>query len=133
MEVHKWTSGKWGRATCHFAGRVPPRPGAPAAHLRVYLALLPSGPDAVRRLKLHRVRAAVRPTSWSRRRLQQHVSVAWACACGQQGPAQPTGSAEAKVRLKPDPTHDKVRLKPDPTYKPDPTLRGQELASQPLV
>jgi len=31
-------------------------------HLRVYLALLPSGPDAVRRLKLHRVRAAVRPT-----------------------------------------------------------------------
>src|SRR5690606_34711024 len=41
---------------------VPPRPGAPAAHLRDYLALLPSGPDAVRRLKLHRVRAAVRPT-----------------------------------------------------------------------
>src|SRR6476620_11636098 len=29
-------------------------------HLRVYLALLPSGPDAVRRLKLHRVRAAMR-------------------------------------------------------------------------
>ena len=32
-------------------------------HLRVYLALLPSGPDAVRRLGLHRVRAAVRPTN----------------------------------------------------------------------
>jgi|RhiMetdeSRZDD1v2_1073273.scaffolds.fasta_scaffold300759_2 hypothetical protein len=31
-------------------------------HLRVYLALLPSGPDAVRRLKLHRVRAAMRRT-----------------------------------------------------------------------
>jgi len=31
-------------------------------HLRVCLALLPSGPDAVRRLKLHRVRAAVRLT-----------------------------------------------------------------------
>ena len=31
-------------------------------HPRVYLALLPSGPDAVRRLKLTRVRAAVRRT-----------------------------------------------------------------------
>jgi len=31
-------------------------------HLRVYLALLPSGPDAVRRLKLHRVRAAMQHT-----------------------------------------------------------------------
>src|SRR6058998_3842852 len=41
----------------------PPRPGAPAAHLRIYLALLPSGPDAVRRLRLHRARAAVRPTT----------------------------------------------------------------------
>ena len=29
----------------------------------VYLALLPSGPDAVRRLKLHRIRAAVRPVT----------------------------------------------------------------------
>jgi len=29
-------------------------------HPRVYLALLPSGPDAVRRLKLTRDRAAVR-------------------------------------------------------------------------
>ena len=37
------------------------------AHLRVYLALLPSGPDAVRRLRLHRVRAAVRPTRRRRR------------------------------------------------------------------
>jgi len=33
------------------------------SHLRVYLALLPSGPDAVRRLGLHRVRAAVRRTA----------------------------------------------------------------------
>ena len=57
-------------------GWAPPRPGAPAAHLRVYLALLPSGPDAVRRLKLHRVRAAVRPTRRRRLRLQQHSSVA---------------------------------------------------------
>src|SRR5262249_36610987 len=40
--------------------RAPPRPGGPAAQLRDYLALLPSGPDAVRRLTLHRVRAAVR-------------------------------------------------------------------------
>src|SRR4051812_34818975 len=39
--------------------RIPPRPGWPAAHVRIYLALLPSGPDAVHRLKLHRVRAAV--------------------------------------------------------------------------
>ena len=36
-------------------------PEGPAAHVSDYLALLPSGPDAVRRLKLHRVRAAVRP------------------------------------------------------------------------
>src|SRR5947208_14066953 len=34
-------------------------PEEPAAHLRIYLALLPSGPDAVRRLKLHRFRTAV--------------------------------------------------------------------------
>src|SRR5688572_10322687 len=47
--------------TCNF-GWAPPQPGRPAAHLRVYLALLPSGPDAVRRLKLHRLRAAVRLT-----------------------------------------------------------------------
>src|SRR5215218_7794878 len=42
----------------HFF-RVSPRPGEPAAHVRICLALLPSGPDAVRRLKLHRDRAAV--------------------------------------------------------------------------
>src|SRR5918995_2212907 len=35
-------------------------PGGPAAHVSDYLALLPSGPDAVHRLKLHRFRAAVR-------------------------------------------------------------------------
>src|SRR5919204_6572766 len=34
-------------------------PEEPAAHLRIYLALLPSGPDAVRRLGLHRFRTAV--------------------------------------------------------------------------
>src|SRR3954470_15820102 len=39
--------------------RIPPRPGRPAAHVRIYLALLPSGPDAVHRLRLHRFRAAV--------------------------------------------------------------------------
>ena len=37
-----------------------PRPGGPAAQHRIDLALLPSGPDAVRRLNLHRVRTAVR-------------------------------------------------------------------------
>gem|GEM_PF-5424674 len=36
-------------------------PGGPAAHVSDYLALLPSGPDAVRRLILHRFRTAVRP------------------------------------------------------------------------
>ena len=35
-------------------------PEEPAAHVSDCLALLPSGPDAVRRLRLHRVRAAVR-------------------------------------------------------------------------
>ena len=44
-----------------MSGRAPPRPGEPAAHVRICLALLPSGPDAVRRLRLHRDRAAVRP------------------------------------------------------------------------
>src|SRR5439155_8905250 len=34
-------------------------PESPAAHVRICLALLPSGPDAVRRLKLHRFRTAV--------------------------------------------------------------------------
>ena len=38
-------------------------PDEPAAHVSDYLALLPSGSDAVRRLKLHRVRAAVRPVT----------------------------------------------------------------------
>ena len=37
-------------------------PEKPAAHVSDCLALLPSGPDAVRRLKLHRFRAAVRRT-----------------------------------------------------------------------
>ena len=43
-----------------IALRIEPRPGGPAAHVRIYLALLPSGPDAVRRLKLHRFRTAIR-------------------------------------------------------------------------
>src|SRR3954463_2428216 len=43
--------------------RTVPQPGGPAAHVSVCLALLPSGPDAVRRLKLHRFRAAVRRAS----------------------------------------------------------------------
>ena len=39
-----------------------PRPGGTCGTCRIYLALLPSGPDAVRRLKLHRFRTAVRLT-----------------------------------------------------------------------
>ena len=38
-------------------------PDKPAAHVSDYLALLPSGSDAVRRLKLHRIRAAGRPVA----------------------------------------------------------------------
>ncbi len=45
--------------------RTEPRPGGPAAHVRIYLALLPSGPDAVRRLKLHRFRTAVQSANGS--------------------------------------------------------------------
>ena len=40
-----------------------PRSGVTAAHVRICLALLPSGPDAVRRLTLHRFRTAVQPAS----------------------------------------------------------------------
>src|SRR5687767_9794775 len=58
-------------------GWIGPRPGAPAAHLRVCLALLPSGPDAVRRLKLHRVRAAVRPTHSRTTDIRQIPSVTY--------------------------------------------------------
>ena len=43
-------------------------PDGPAAHVRLLLALLPSGPDAVRGLTLHRVRAAMRPPRWLRSR-----------------------------------------------------------------
>src|SRR6476661_4905276 len=49
----------------HHSLRALPRPGEPAAHVRICLALLPSGPDAVRRLRLHRDRAAVRPAAAS--------------------------------------------------------------------
>src|SRR5579863_625684 len=45
---------------CSSPPRPRPRPGGPAAQHRIDLALLPSGPDAVRRLNLHRVRTAVR-------------------------------------------------------------------------
>ncbi len=38
-------------------------PEEPAAHLSDSLALLPSGPDAVHRLRLHRIRAALRPVT----------------------------------------------------------------------
>src|SRR5216684_8851529 len=39
-------------------------PEGPAAHVRIYLALLPSGPDAVRRLKLRRFRTAVQSATF---------------------------------------------------------------------
>src|SRR5262245_25688027 len=52
-----------GLLTFDFAeGVCPTATRCTCVHLRVYLALLPSGPDAVRRLKLHRVRAAMRHT-----------------------------------------------------------------------
>src|SRR5438876_8588583 len=51
-------------------------PEGPAAHLSIYLALLPSGPDAVRRLKLHRFRTAVQ----SARAIVLHFMV-----CGRSG------------------------------------------------
>ena len=38
-------------------------PEEPAAHISDYLALLPSGPDAFHRLRLHRIRAALRPVT----------------------------------------------------------------------
>src|SRR5688572_11851933 len=67
-----------GNEDWELIGCVPPRPGAPAAHCRVYLALLPSGPDAVRRLKLLRVRAAMRRThSRVLRRSRQILSVTY--------------------------------------------------------
>src|SRR5438105_15781096 len=51
-------------------------PEGPGAHVRIYLALLPSGPDAVRRLKLHRFRTAVQ----SARAIVLHFMV-----CGRSG------------------------------------------------
>ena len=55
-------------------GEEPCDPGNPAAHARVYLPLLPSGPDGVRRLESHRTwtagqlapfqRPPVRPMRW---------------------------------------------------------------------
>ena len=52
-------------------------PDEPAAHVSDYLALLPSGPDAVRRLKLHRVRAAVRPVTTRGRAQSIWRRLAW--------------------------------------------------------
>ena len=51
----------------HCASESHRDPEEPAAHVSDCLALLPSGPDAVRRLRLHRVRIAVRPDAlWLR-------------------------------------------------------------------
>ena len=50
-------------------------PEGPAAHFRICLALLPSGPDAVRRLKLHRFRTAVQPATAPPRSGRQMASV----------------------------------------------------------
>src|SRR6267143_6329178 len=50
-------------------------PEGPAAHVRIYLALLPSGPDAVRRLKLHRFRTAVQSARTVRLDAGHHASV----------------------------------------------------------
>src|SRR5262249_26050780 len=58
LEVGRWDLTPAGRSLHQEYAR--PRSGGPAAQVRVYLALLPSGPDAVRRLNLHRVRTAVR-------------------------------------------------------------------------
>ena len=52
-------------------------PDEPAAHVSDYLALLPSGPDAVRRLKLHRVRAAVRPVTTRGKAQSNWRRLAW--------------------------------------------------------
>ena len=54
----------------------------PAAHVSDYLALLPSGPDAVRRLKLHRVRAAVRPATTRGKAQSIWRRLAWQDAAG---------------------------------------------------
>src|SRR6476661_3799154 len=58
----------------HHSLRALPRPGEPAAHVRICLALLPSGPDAVRRLRLHRDRAAVRLAAASRPQVYSRAS-----------------------------------------------------------
>ena len=58
--VGHWRNAELPKCRVTTEARAPPRPGWPAAQLRDCLALLPSGPDAVRRLILHRVRAAVR-------------------------------------------------------------------------
>ena len=68
-------------------------PEEPAAHVSDYLALLPSGPDAVRRLRLHRVRAAPRP-----------VTTPWATRC-------PTGDVPVYRRVT-----DRSRARPGPPH-----------------
>src|SRR5687768_11135866 len=67
------------------------------AHLRVYLALLPSGPDAVRRLKLLGFRAAVRLTRRRTRRVLQHPSLPYGVGLVLAGLP---GSAERRPGLK---------------------------------
>src|SRR5262249_382169 len=46
--------------------RTGPRPGGPAAHCRIRLALLPAGPDAVHGMQLHRFRTAVQSARTAR-------------------------------------------------------------------
>src|SRR5439155_9567370 len=45
--------------------RTGPQSGMPAAHSSICLALLPSGPDAVRRLELHRFRTAMQSATYT--------------------------------------------------------------------
>ena len=79
--IRHWRLGK-SLLTKTCRPRAPPRPGAPAAQVRVYLALLPSGPDAVRRLILHRVRAAVRRAGGNR----SSVPATWVTASNLANP-----------------------------------------------
>ena len=82
-------------------------PDEPAAHVSDYLALLPSGPDAVRRLKLHRVRAAVRPVTTRGRGQSICRRLAWqddarytfACAGQTAGYARRDVGAVERARL----------------------------------
>ena len=65
MRAITWYAMGVGRSVCRseVAAGLSRDPEEPAAHVSDYLALLPSGPDAVHRLRLHRVRAALRPVT----------------------------------------------------------------------